>query len=222
MRHRNKRQPTRKQTALRRLALAAVLAVLLLVFRGFAFLPSQAVYRAEEFWNTGRTETVQWKVCAPEQGEFSPVVVYLSEKGDTVLLTAASFSLPGGWGREYVTKAVDCPPDTPLYGRMWRNGNDRAYGFLRVSDPEIVKLDIELQGLVRRPMGGYDRETGLRLESGAAAWQPGASDRYLLLVQDLSDRQYVHDNGRVCLNVTAYDEAGAVVARYDSYDEVGP
>lgn len=217
---RSKKLPTRKRRALGHLALLAVLAALLSVLHLYNFLPSQAVYEAEEITHAGPTEiaATDWK--APDGSQYYyPQLLAVSEREDTVLFTVMQFHLWGGWNLR-LSSAMDCAPGAPLWGDAWvsstRNDQGRCYLFLRIGDPAITALDVDLRCWIEwnNSRKEWDRETAVTLHTTADDWEETKDGtRYYLTAVDGT---FV--NTRIDAVATGYDAHGSIVAEFDSYE----
>lgn len=221
VKHRKKRMPGRRRRALNWLALLLVLTAALGIFDRFAFLPAQALYQSEEWFHTGRTEVVQKKLAVKtaQKTTLFPQVVYLSERDDTVLLTAMTFGAVSGWQRSTGTTAAEIPAGAELYGRVVIGGSiGRTYGFLRVSDPAVTAVEVQLQ----EEGASGQMETSASFRTEASAWTERDENRYFLFVHgDIPGWLASQDPhlGEVYLRLTALGAGGEVLAEYDEWEE---
>lgn len=224
MKHRKKRLPTRRKRALGRAALLLALAAFLSVFRLYAFLPAQALRLAEEELNTGSTEVIrrQGVPRSAANEKAGPWLVYLSGKGDTVLLCGLRFRPLTGWQTVFM-EDHDCAPGAALSGQYCYNGTKGwAVGFLRIGDPSVTEVAVSFQ----TPTTEWDdsqeqwkRTEVASLRTGAAEWTEKDGFRYALVTADIREWPAGGLYGLADLHATAYDAAGNVVAEYDSDSE---
>ena len=215
-----KKLPTRRRKALTRLGWILGIVAFLSVFRLYYFLPSQALYEAEERQNLGRTEVV-----ILEKGldlEFTTASrMYLSVWEDTVLLTGMRFRPLTGWDSGPVV-CRDLPAEEPVSGYAWTpygvEGRSFALGYVCVDDPAITAADIRLQGVRAwdSQKGEWTREDVFRIQSEASEWTESGGRRYLLLNREVEWPEEL-EWGPFYMVVTAFDAQGNVVAEYDSY-----
>ncbi len=194
--------PTRRRSALRRLAMAAVLLALAngVLHVGY-LLPVQALRDIEERQGTGKTAVVtgQWG-----KELYKAHRMYLSAGENVTMLSDVHLS-PLGWTSGFGT-AVDCTDEAAVHAgwteMTWQDQETVLYVFGRVDDPDVVRVRA---GIQRTAEGAarYVLETETFLEQGGY--------RYFLL------RKYPAGwNGHVSL--TAYDEAGGVLFHTDGLD----
>ena len=135
---------SRKQLALRRLAIAAVLMVLINHFflLGLIF-PRQCIWKLEEREGARHTSVVT-RDWAPEIHKTH--LVYLTENDETTLFGSTYLSVYGWFAGFSV--ALDCSEEAPLYaGRSYMSRDDGRimYFFGRVDDPAIETVEISLR-----------------------------------------------------------------------------
>ena len=207
---RSKKLPTRKRQALRRLALLAVLAVLLSALHLYNFLPSQALYELEERANTGRTGVVMRQWAAPNTGlELLPRLMLLSEKDGVNLLTVMRFSLLLGWTPDTYA-AEDCDPEARLWGGLCEAdllGTENRVGvFLRIMDPKITTVEIKVKD--------QTDVVEMTLQTEAASWtEMDDGTRYWCAAVWIPA-----GNIHTVMTATGYDADGSVAAEFDSYE----
>lgn len=218
MRRHKKNLPTRRKTAVRWGIILAVLVCFTSVFRLYLFLPVQARFLAEEASNTGRTDLVcrEWHT----DGDGQRLLISLSRKGDTVLLSGTSFHLLTGWVPEF-DYAYDCR-NADLSGSVTLEGTGfLAKGFLLVGDPaiETVTVSVRALGKERDENGERTRVEIARLTTTQDAWTGTDDGRYILFTVDVEDVIGTKDAlyGPLYLWAQAFDSSGTVVAEYDSY-----
>ena len=220
MRHHKKELPTRRRTAARWGLLLAILVCLTSVFRLYIFLPSQARYLAEEASNTGSTDLVCRKWYTERDGEKR--LVSISHKGDTVLLSGASFHLLTGWRPDF-DYAYDCH-GTALSGSVTLEGTGfLAKGFLRVGDPNVETVVVSIWAPGERQEETEER-TGVELMELTTVhdtWVTAGNYRYVLLAADVEEAIDAKEAlyGPIYLHATAYDSSGAITAEYDSCED---
>lgn len=224
MKHRKKRLPTRRKRALGRLALLLALAAFLSVFRLYAFLPAQALRLVEEELNTGSTEVIrrQWVPRSAANEQAGPWLVYLSNKGDTVVLCGLRFRFLTGWQPAFM-EDHDCAPEAALSGQYCYNGTKGwAVGFLRIGDPSVTEVSVSFQTPTTEwedSQARWKRTEVVSLRTRAAEWTEKDGFRYALVTADIREWPAGALYGPADLRATAYDAAGNVVAEYDTDDE---
>lgn len=218
MRHHKKDLPSRRKTAVRWGIILAVLVCFTSVCRLYLFLPVQARLLAEEASNTGRTDLIcrEWHT----DGDGERLLISLSRKGDTVLLSGASCHLLTGWIPEF-DYAYDCR-DADLSGSVTLEGaGSLATGFLRIGDPaiETVTVSVMALGKEREESGERIRVEIARLTTTQDAWTGTDDGRYALFTMDVEDAIGTKNAlyGPLYLQARAFDCSGAVAAEYDSY-----
>lgn len=203
-----KELPTRRQKALRRILMAALLLALAngLLHIGY-LLPLQALGYTEQLQGTGRTKTVSafWE---PEMHRFQRM--YLSENECATMLSSAYLS-PLGWASGSGI-ALDCAGEAPLHaGHMdmtWQDTDTVHYFFGRVDDPAIASLHV---GFWQETSSG--RREVVSLDSSREDWLEQEGHTYFLLRQPPFD--WLADWGEVHTSLTAYDREGRVVMELD-------
>lgn len=150
-----KKQRTRKERTLRRLA---VLGLCLLLFGQFYGVTPKTAQRETEFlFNTGRT-TLIWEGEPPvEMNEPTRLLLTVNDK--VLLLTQARFAFKGGWQR-WDENATACTGEGSIHGGLFRvfgaEDENICYLFGRVDDPAAKTLRIRLGGWVPEPRApGY-------------------------------------------------------------------
>ena len=136
--------PSRKRTALRRIAIAvaAVFCVNFFMHIGL-LLPIQAIWQLEEREGARHTSVVT-RDWAPEIHKTH--LVYLTENDDTTLFGSAYLTVCG-WMAGF-SVALDCSEEAPLYaGRFYLSRDDGKvwYFFGRVDDPAIETVEVSLR-----------------------------------------------------------------------------
>lgn len=218
MRRHKKRLLTRRKRAARWGLLLAALVCFTSVFRLYTYLPFQARCLAEEASNTGPTDLVCREWYTGSDG--GRILVSMSRKDHTVLLSGASFHLLSGW-RQQFDYACDCH-DPVLSGSVTLEGTGYlAKGFLRMGDPaiETVSVSIWAPGEWQEESGERARLELTRLTTTKDAWTVQDGYRYALLMTDVEEAMRTEDAlyGPIYLHATAYDGSGAVAAEYDSF-----
>lgn len=135
--------PSRKRTALRRIAIAAAAVFCVNFFMHIGLLlPIQAIWQLEEREGARHTSVVT-RDWAPEIHKTH--LVYLTENDDTTLFGSAYLTVCG-WMAGF-SVALDCSETAPLYaGRSYMSRDDGAvwYFFGRVDDPAIETVEVSL------------------------------------------------------------------------------
>ncbi len=142
-----KRRRTRKEKALRRLVLAAVLAAACLTVGGVKPLPTQAITVTEELYDVGPTQVV--KDLGPIPIEGSGVNrLYLSANEGGILISLPRLSLLRGW-RAYGGNSLDCSQPAPLHAATYSVSKDGGesvwYLYGRVDEPEGGTVQADLR-----------------------------------------------------------------------------
>lgn len=136
--------PSRKRTALRRIAIAAAAVFCVNFFMHIGLLlPIQAIWQLEEREGARHTSVVT-RDWAPEIHKTH--LVYLTENDDTTLFGSAYLTVCG-WMAGF-SVALDCSEEAPLYaGRsyMGRDDGEVWYFFGRVDDPAIETVEVSLR-----------------------------------------------------------------------------
>lgn len=139
-----KKLRTRKQTALRRIAvMVAVLFVINFFMHIGLLIPRQAIHEVEERNGTGWTRTVD-RMWAPEI--HTSHLVYLNQNENVTMFSSAYLTIVGwmpGFGN-----VLDCRGGEPLYAgftMMHRDEKETWFLYGRVDDPEIERVEIELR-----------------------------------------------------------------------------
>ena len=136
--------PSRKRTALRRIAIAAAAVFCVNFFMHIGLLlPIQAIWQLEEREGARHTSVVA-RDWAPEIHKTH--LVYLTENDDTTLFGSAYLTVCG-WMAGF-SVALDCSEEAPLYaGRFYMGREDRNiwYFFGRVDDPAIETVEVSLR-----------------------------------------------------------------------------
>ncbi len=136
--------PSRKRTALRRIAIAAAAVFCVNFFMHIGLLlPIQAIWQLEEREGARHTSVVT-RDWAPEIHKTH--LVYLTENDETTLFGSAYLTVYG-WMAGF-SVALDCSEEAPLYaGRsyMGRDDGNVWYFFGRVDDPAIETVEVSLR-----------------------------------------------------------------------------
>ena len=113
-----KRELTRRQRALCRLAIAALVLVVVNYVGTYGLTPGHAIRLAEEAMDCGRTRVVKDLGPAPlEHTAWNRL--YLSANERAVLFTAVQYRFSEGWeAREPF--CIDCTTDAPAHGAVCR------------------------------------------------------------------------------------------------------
>lgn len=113
-----KRELTRRQRALRRLALAALVLVVMNYVGTYGLTPGHAVRLAEEAMDCGRTRVIKDLGTAPlERTDWHRL--YLSANDRAVLFAATAYSPSHGWEAR-PSYCIDCTADAPAHGAVCR------------------------------------------------------------------------------------------------------
>lgn len=153
------RVSTRKRRALKGMALAVLLVVLVnhIMHIGI-LLPRLSIHQLEERQGCGWTQVItrEW---VPEIHKIH--IAYLTGNEEAVLLGSTYLTIYG-WMAEFAI-SLDCSKESPIHvgeSDLYRDENTVQYFFGRVDDPDITSVVISLQAEV------WDEETqsGVRQE----------------------------------------------------------
>jgi len=215
MKRRNKRTPmlTRKRSALKHLAVALIIMILMNHFMLIGLLlPRQAYHKLEERAGVGWTRVVSrdWE---PEL--YLTHISYLSGSEDATVFGSVNLTMYG-WFPQFVT-ALDCTKDAPLYSGynlMYRDDEKVWYFFGRVDDPDIETVAVSLCKEEYDSMShAYVGEEVRRLTQEELLEKDGR--RYFML----KDTFWQEENRtRYCPVVIGYDGAGNEVTRMEIED----
>lgn len=203
----------RKRKAVRRILTAAAVLILANHFLLIGLLfPFQALRRCEERAGTGRTAVVcrDW---AREVGW--NCFMYLTGNERAVLFSGISLE-PLGWSEDDGL-VLDCTKGLPLYAG-WRGTGDGGrvyilYVFGRVDDPDIARLEVQVQYEEWETPGGA-RHTALTWRSGREDWME-RDGRYYFLFRTYPPFNWTSFRSHVYPLITGYNEAGEEIARLD-------
>jgi len=208
-----KRTPvlTRKRSALRQLAKALLLLVLVNHFMMLGMLlPRQAYHLLEQRKGVGWTQVVarDWE---PEL--YLTHISYLS--GDETATVFGSVNLTlYGWFPQFAT-ALDCTEEAPIhagYNKMYRDETQMWYFFGRVDDPAIETVAVSLCTEEYDNMShGYVGEEVRRLTQEELLERGGR--RYFLLKDDFQSEEGSRAHFRPL--VIGYDSNGNEVTRME-------
>ena len=145
-----KRLLNRRRRAIRQtlLCLTAVLLIQHIMHLGL-ILPIQTVRQQEERAGIGRTRVVE-RVRVPEIHRTH--LAYLTENEEATLFSSCHLTLYG-WMASFQV-AVDCTEEAPLHaGFSFMYGDEERawYGFGRVDDPRIARIELSLQSQMWDP-----------------------------------------------------------------------
>lgn len=193
-----KKELTRRQKALRRLAIAALVLVVMNYVGSYGLTPGHAIRLAEEAMDCGRTKVIKDLGPAPVEHD-DPNRLYLSANERSVLFTAAQYRLSDGWeAREPF--CIDCTTDAPAYGAVyrvysmwseepekpedrddpskWSNYDEVWYLFGRVDDPRATQLRGRV--VLREEKEGEDLEVLAEVNSERWEWLQKDGESYFL------------------------------------------
>ena len=186
---RKKPMPVRKRKALRRIAAAALLLVLINhVFLIGLLFPIQAIRHNEERMGVGWTSVV----CRDWSWEIGwNYLAYLTQSEEITMLSGANLGFLG-WTNHFGVP-LDCSGDAPLYGGWWsvNRGGDRTllYAFGRIDDPAVSRLRIEVQYVeADETTGTVFRTNHFAWSSQRENWVETNGHTYFLSRKNLSDR----------------------------------
>lgn len=136
---RRKKKLSRRRVALRRIAAAVIMVVLVNHFLGTGLLfPRLAICRMEELAGVGSTAVLARRFPSDRQ----MYIVYLTANDGALFMGSAE---PGAWGWTYDSgMALDTSGSESLYAG-WFDGGQTEYLFGCVKDPRIVSVQIEAQ-----------------------------------------------------------------------------
>lgn len=183
-----KRELTRRQKVLCRLAIAALVLAVMNYVGAYGLTPGHALRLAEEEMDCGRTRVIKDLGAAPLE-HAAPNRLYLSANERAVLFTAAKYFAYPGWD-PHGCYCIDCTTDAPAYGAMcrlytgwkeepedpedgkdirnWFNNDEVWYLFGRVDDPRAVRLRGKV--VLREEEGGEDLEVLAEADSERWEW----------------------------------------------------
>lgn len=183
-----KRELTRRQRALCRLAIAALVLVVVNYVGTYGLTPGHAIRLAEEAMDCGRTRVVKDLGPAPlEHTAWNRL--YLSANERAVLFTAVQYRFSEGWeAREPF--CIDCTTDAPAHGAVcrlrsewseepedpadrddgekWQHFDEVWYLFGRVDDPKAARVRGRV--VLREEEGGEDLEVLAEADSERWEW----------------------------------------------------
>ena len=202
---------SRKRTALRRIAVMAVVLFVINYFMHIGLLlPRQAIHEVEERNGTGWTRTVD-RMWVPEIHKTH--LAYLTQSENVLLFSSAYLTILGwmpGFG-----SALDCRGGEPLYAgysQMSRDETEVRFLFGRVDDPEIKRIDIVLHA------EEYDSHSyavdGREVRRFTDVELLEQSGRRYFLVKDDGAWDYDRDN-RPRPWAVCYNAAGEEICRLD-------
>ena len=200
---RRKRLLTRRRAALRHIALCLTLMLLIQhVMHLGLLLPIQTVRQQEERAGIRHTRVVERR-WTPEVQRTN--LAFLTENDQATLFSSCHLTLYGWMANFHV--AVDCTGEEPLYGGFaFQYGDEERawYGFGRVDDPEIQRVELSLQSQM---------------------WDSAAQSYYMEEVRRLTDIPLEEQSGRRYFLVKdsgewdseKYSTPQVVVIGYDSH-----
>lgn len=207
---RTKKELTRKGKALRRTAVLILLLVILTQVFHLSLLPANAKHLAEQNFNCGRTETVQWH-HSPKKGLQTSLFCF-SENDNVMLFTQSRWNLLYGWlGNGYTV--IDCSEPKPLYvaDYSFKRTEEDAYAFFtfgRVEDPRIAAVEILLEEVDPTT---WDRTELARYTTERSEWKEQNGRAFFLTDFDGTEGWPIY----VEAFATALDSEGRELLRYD-------
>lgn len=193
-----KKVPSRKRRAIRRLLTALIVVILAnQVFHTAYFLPVQVLRMQEELLGVGRTAVIQrqWEPrVADAHGTYT---VYFAGNEHVTLLKGVQLSFLQGWTGDLI-RVLDCSREAPLYaGQFWksyRDGSAVGYLFGRVDDPAIQTVTIsDGQQMLTIPREDFIEQDG----------------RTYFLMRDQDELRFVKNRYR---SAQAWDRSGTLIA----------
>jgi hypothetical protein len=216
---REKRQkpvPTRRRTALDRLALLALVLAAYILLGGYGLTPRTAIYSAEESANTGKTQVVQslGTVPIPKTGSRG----YLCANDNALMVVLARFDWRTGW-LCYNYDTLDCAQSAPLHVTtytlsMWSGGESQGqvcclYG--RIDDRAAARLLVRV-GYFSDPEGKNWVEVE-DLELDRSDWVQSQGSTYF--IRQLSDDRVPYDGKKLQVRAELLDSQGNSLYRTD-------
>lgn len=191
-----KKELTRRQKALRRLAIVALVLVVVNYVGTYGLAPGHAIRLAEGKMDCGRTKVIKDLGTAPlERTDWHRL--YLSANDGAVLFTAAVYGPSHGWeAREPF--CIDCTADAPAYGAVcrlytswleepedpsdrddgekWQHFDEVWYLFGRVDDPKAARVRGRV--VFREEEEGEDLEVLAEVDSERWEWLQKDGESY--------------------------------------------
>lgn len=193
-----KRELTRRQKVLCRLAIAALVLVVMNYVGTYGLTPGHARRLAEGAMDCGRTRVIKDLGPAPlERTAWNRL--YLSANKRSVLFTAAQYRLSDGWEARGPF-CIDCTTDAPAHGAVcrvysmwseepekpedrddpskWSNYDEVWYLFGRVDDPDAACLRGRV--VLREEKGEEDLEVLAEVDSERWEWLEKDGECYFI------------------------------------------
>lgn len=217
--------PTRKQLALRRLALALItLLAVNHVFQCFFLLPMQAVRHSEEAYGVHSTAVVKRRWLSEMQNSR---LLYLCAGEETLSLWGVNFEFPMGWV-SWEGGVVDCSDEKPLHASWTYMANRRPHSTYmrdwerqyhlffcgRLDDWDICKLDIRISYEVSGEDGTFEP----RQSTWTVTDFPEKGGRRYFLAETVPEDLPMVSHYIQNIILTAYDRSGNIVAEQDLTD----
>ena len=147
MKDKRKYSLTRKRKAIKRSIICLLLILVFFYCGNFGLLPSSALRETEEYYGTGKTETII-PYHRNSLIKFTGVGLFcLSENENALIHHCAKYNLLIGWYRA-VAAVVDCSGDSPVdagqHSVSGSKSGSTEYYFGRVNDSRIQRVEIGL------------------------------------------------------------------------------
>ena len=203
-----KKERTRKQKALRRLALLLIMMVFASAAGLYGFFPAQGRLYNEETHHTGRTQLVQ-RLYDPSIKATKMALFDLTKNKNVTMLHCVRWHPLVGW-MDSSAAVIDCSSDAPLYSGSFflsDNGSEiLLFVFGRVDEPSIVSIKISLQK--SSYLQEEQREIWTEYKSytlAAQNWKVKDGARYFV---ESIDMQKEDRDSPTRIMISAYDENG--------------